>query len=69
MKRILPVLAAFLGALVSSQVSLPASQPGTVVAWGDEALPYVQPGTRFTTIAAGGEHNLALKPDGTVVAW
>ena len=32
-------------------------------------IPNVLPGTRFTKIAAGGEHNPALKSDGTVVAW
>jgi len=33
-------------------------------------MPVVQPGTRFTAIAAAaGGHNLALKSDGTVVAW
>jgi hypothetical protein len=31
-------------------------------------MPYVAPGTRFTAIAAGGDHNLALKSDSTVVA-
>jgi hypothetical protein len=43
--------------------------PGTVVSWGLPMLPYVQPLTRFKAIAAGGSHNLALKSDGTVVAW
>ncbi|MGO9202898.1 MAG: hypothetical protein ACLQM8_20445 [Limisphaerales bacterium] len=43
--------------------------PGVVVAWGDQVMPYVAPGTRFTAIAAGGYHDLALKSDGTVVAW
>ena len=32
-------------------------------------IPYVQPGTRYQAIAAGGYHNLALKSDGTVVVW
>src|SRR5216684_3977282 len=43
--------------------------PGTVVSWGDFVIPYVQPGTRYKAIAAGGGHSLALKFDGTVVAW
>src|SRR5437016_6869622 len=46
-----------------------AGPAGSVVPWGDQVLPVVQPGTRFTAIAAGWDHNLALKPDGTVVAW
>src|SRR5437899_796156 len=43
--------------------------PGTVVSWGTHVVPYVQPLTRFKAIAAGGNHNLALRLDGTVVAW
>src|SRR4026207_2437760 len=43
--------------------------PGYVVSWGSQIIPNVAPGTRFTKIAVGGEHNLALKSDGTVVAW
>lgn len=43
--------------------------PGTVVSWGSQVIPYVAPGTRFTKVAAGGGHNLALKADGAVVAW
>jgi hypothetical protein len=42
---------------------------GTVISWGDQVIPAVPPGARFTAIAAGGEHKLALKDDGTVVAW
>jgi len=26
-------------------------------------------GSKFTTIAAGGDHSLALKSDGSIVAW
>ena len=43
--------------------------PGTVISWGSQVIPYVQPGTRYKAIAAGGHHSLALKSDGTVVAW
>ena len=32
-------------------------------------MPLVEPGTRFTAIAAGYGHNLALKSNRTVVAW
>jgi alpha-tubulin suppressor-like RCC1 family protein len=42
---------------------------GTVVGWGVSTIPYIEPGTRFTKIAAGARHNLALKGNGTVVAW
>src|SRR6185369_12600587 len=43
--------------------------PGNVVGWGARVIPNVAPGTRFTKIAAGFWYSLALKSDGTVVAW
>ncbi len=48
-----------------------AGQPaaGTVVSWGGQVLPWVEPGTGFKAIAAGSAHTLAVKLDGTVVAW
>ena len=55
-------------ALLTLRPLLPHA-PGTVVSWGEQVIPYVAPGTRFTKIAAGSYHNLALKSDGTVVAW
>lgn len=47
----------------------PPTQAGTVVGWGSRWLPEVPAGTRFTAIAAGTGHSLALESDGTVVAW
>lgn len=45
-----------------------ASTPGTVTAWGDYAG--VPAGlSNVLAVSAGGEHNLALKADGTVVNW
>src|SRR5260370_23752232 len=42
--------------------------PGTVVGWGQQVIPYVQPATRYQGMAAGANHSLALTSDGTVVA-
>jgi alpha-tubulin suppressor-like RCC1 family protein len=42
---------------------------GQVVTWGAMVLPFVKPGTRFTAVAAGGQHSLAVKEDGAVIAW
>src|SRR5437870_2878394 len=42
---------------------------GIVVEWGRQTIPWLQPGTRLTAIAAGTAHNLAVKSDGTVLAW
>ena len=64
----LPFLAAAIFAVLLRQTVLAAPTPGTLVIWGDQTLSYVEPGTRFTKLAAGGLHSLALKQDGTVVA-
>lgn len=51
-------------------LAAPAQQPvGTVVSRGLEVLPLVQPSTCFTSVAAGNFYSLALKCDGTPVAW
>ena len=60
---------ALLGALASSQLAVSASQPGQVVSWGREVLPYVLPATRLSQIAAGGYHSLALESSGVVAGW
>ena len=46
-----------------------AQSVGSVFGWGNQVIPYVQPGTGFKAIAAGSAHSLALKDDGTVVGW
>ncbi len=51
--------------LAQAQTNRPA---GTIVSWGRDVLPYVEPGTRFTAIAAAG-HTLGLTSKGSVVAW
>ena len=56
-----------IAALVGAKAN--AASAGSVVAWGEQVMPIVQPGTRFSAIAAGGWHSLALTSDGTVVAW
>jgi hypothetical protein len=38
-------------------------------AWGNIPLPSAPSANSFTAIAAGGSHSLALKNDGTVMAW
>jgi alpha-tubulin suppressor-like RCC1 family protein len=42
---------------------------GSVISWGEDVVPYVPIGTSLERIAAGGRHSLALKSNGTVVAW
>src|SRR6266700_4198564 len=63
------LLAALCGAVALNERPGRAAQAGSVTAWGIQAMPVVQPGTRFIAIAGGGDHSLALKTDGTVVAW
>src|SRR5438128_2343625 len=51
---------------------LPAAEatPGYVIAWGAYANTNVPTGLiRVVALAAGAHHNVALKSDGTVVAW
>ena len=63
------LLAVVCAALLAGEAQARAGQAGVVTAWGVDDIPLVEPGTRFKAVAAGGEHNLALKSDGTVVAW
>jgi len=45
------------------------TQPsGRLVAWGRTVVPYIETATRFTDVACGEGHTLALRSDGTVVA-
>src|SRR5437899_12160094 len=52
-----------------SEAEISGLTPGTVISWGEQVIPYTQPGTRYQAIAAGAGHSLALKSDGTVAAW
>src|SRR5262245_57632340 len=45
-----------------------AAAPGVVCGWGGIVISCV-PNASFIRISAGANHNLALKKDGTVVAW
>src|SRR5436190_23742120 len=57
--------------LTFGTVILHGASPATseVAEWGRRALPVVDPGTRFTSIAASEFHNVALTQHGKVVAW
>src|SRR5687767_12108511 len=63
--------AALLCAAATLAESAPAVQlAGSVVQWGGYVVPFVEPETRFNAIASGSEYTfLALKTDGTVIAW
>ena len=67
LRRIAPLLLA----IITSEPALAsdAITTGVPVLWGNQVLPYVEPGTRFKSVSAGAEHNLALLPDGSVIAW
>lgn len=62
------MLPAFMGAIVAISLcqSLPARPSGRGVGWG-AAL--TSPGIIVTNIATRGDHSLALRNDGTIIAW
>ena len=49
-------------------LALAEGPAGSVVGWGSQVVGVDLTGP-FTQVAAGGEHSLGLKSDGTVVAW
>jgi len=66
-----PIHAAWLipGVLLgAATVGQGALGPGQVVGWGGKALPFMEPGTRFTSIAAGATHTLAITTADSVMA-
>jgi hypothetical protein len=67
--HVLPVLvASMIGVALVASPAKTAVQAGTPVAWGSQSD--VPAGlTDVVDTAAGSSHNLALKGDGTVVAW
>jgi len=72
---VLSVALLVMGALpaeAAEGTSLPATDGGTVVAWGGNGYPGTTAalaGKTVVAIAAGGYHDLALTSDGKVVAW
>ena len=47
-----------------------SDQPGVVVSWGTRIIPRsFYDGKRVIQVAGGQAHSLALKSDGTVMAW
>lgn len=49
---------------------VPSAPAGSVVSWGNIVLDSAQIGAKdFTAIAVGFNHKLALKSDGSIVAW
>src|SRR6266481_5068765 len=54
---------------LSGQFLSGANLAGQGAGWGAGMLPNVEPGTTFSTIAAGGDQSLAVKSDRTVLGW
>ena len=57
--------------IAASSSAQPAGPPpsGRLVAWGIRVIPHLQHPAAFTNIAAALDHSLALKNDGSVIAW
>jgi len=51
-----------------SGMTVETRSSGRLVAWGWTVVPYIETATRFTEVACGDGHTLALRSDGTVVA-
>lgn len=61
----------FLPALIGASgfaVAQDPPKPGIATAWGNEVIS-AEKNEGFTKIALGRNHNLALRNDGTLVAW
>jgi hypothetical protein len=66
-ERSLPVSAA---AVVCWLCLAQSAFAGTIIGWGSRAIDSARLQNKdFVAIAAGGDHSLALKSDGSIVAW
>src|ERR1043165_1806360 len=57
------------GLIVSLRLLSAAPVPGELISWGQIVLPHVEPDTRFSSIEAQADCNLAITTTGTVIAW
>ena len=67
--QLLCLMVAGVGLFCVAQPDAMGESSGILFAWGDQVLPNVRPGTRFSSISAGAFCSFALREDGTVVAW
>jgi alpha-tubulin suppressor-like RCC1 family protein len=65
----LGTLGASLGLATSTTSLMAEPTAGQLISWGGVVLPYVEPGTIYTNITAGGGMSAAVTSRGTVVAW
>src|SRR5688572_11678707 len=79
--RILPAVSAldvgrphrfFLHASTLLVVLVPSPDAQTIVAWGNNdygQVSSIPAGADFTQVAAGNDHSVALRADGTIASW
>ena len=49
---------------------VPQARAGSIIGWGIRIIDGTEPGRKnHIAIAAGGDHSLALKSDGSIVGW
>src|SRR5947199_9064790 len=66
--KLLPWVLCLFGFLMKV-LELNAGQTRYVLEWSGRKMPAIRKETRFTAIAAGWGHTLALTREGTVLAW
>src|SRR5262245_15547371 len=69
MKRLPAVALALLHAFVLGVAVAPAQTDGSILSWGTRVVVERTVLENLVAIAAGRSHSMALKSDGTIIAW
>jgi hypothetical protein len=70
--RLAALLVTAMGGAALGPITIPRAAADQVIGWGDNFYRQISPWSGLNdvvAIAAGDNHSLALRPDGTVVGW